>query len=221
MKQSALIFGVLILLTATVLGAVVQGRLTHRWGKPAESERLAARLQELPAEIGPWHARGSQPLGTTAEAMLECAGYVGRQYENSETAEVVTLAVLLGPAGPISVHTPDVCYSSQDYDIRRSPEQTKLDHGDGRQNEFWCTTLQSTGLDAHFLRVYFGWSTGGLWSAPADARFAFAGKPYLYKIQVAGVLTSPDNPDGSDPALNFLKSSLPVIEKYLVEPIKE
>ena len=82
-------------------------------------------------------------------------------------------------------------------------------------------TLQSKGLDAGFLRVHYGWSTGGPWSAPTDGRFAFAGRPYLYKIQTAGPLSSPIDADSSDPSLNFLKAALPVIREHLNEPIKE
>ena len=114
-----------------------------------------------------------------------------RQYENRKTGEIVTVAVLLGPAGPISVHTPDVCYSSQDYTVLGAPEQTRFGGGEGSQDELWSTSLRSTSLTAGNLRVYYGWSTGGPWSAPGDARFAFAGQPYLYKIQVAGPLPSP------------------------------
>ncbi len=195
--------------------------MSRRWGGGPEIEKLADRLRELPTEIGPWRMRASQPLSPAAEAVLECVGFVGRQYENRQTGEVVTVALLLGPAGPISVHTPDVCYSSRDYVIRQSPEQVKLPGSDDQQDALWKTTLQSTGLDAGCLRVYYGWSTGGPWSAPADARFAFVGQPYLYKIQVAGALPSPDDEGGIDPALNFLNALLPVAKSYLPERTKE
>ena len=97
----------------------------------------------------------------------------------------------------------------------------KLGPGENPQDELWSTTLQSTRLDASYLRVYYGWSTGGAWSAPADGRFAFVGQPYLYKIQVAGVLPSMDDESASDPALSFLKVSLPVVKQFLVASVKE
>jgi hypothetical protein len=195
--------------------------MNRRWGASLEVQRVAERLREFPTDIGPWHMRESEPLSTDAAVMLECVGYVGRQYENRETGEVVAAAVLLGPAGPISVHTPEVCYSSRDYTFQQPRTRIKLGPSENPQDELWSTTLQSTRLDASYLRVYYGWSTGGPWSAPADGRFAFAGKRYLYKIQVAGVLPSMGDESASDPALSFLKASLPVVKQLLVESVKE
>ena len=221
MKQSVFLFGMLVLAGATLLGGVIYSRMSRRWGGPQELQELADRLMGLPTEIGPWHTRASQPLAPAAEAVLECAGYVGRQYENRQTGEVVTMAVLLGPAGPISVHTPDVCYASQEYTVRQSPERTQFGANEDPKDELWCTTLESTRLDAGCLRVYYGWSTGGPWSAPTDARFAFAGQPYLYKVQVAGPLSSPVDEKAPDPGRSFLKELLPVARQYLIKPVKE
>jgi hypothetical protein len=220
MKQSVFIIGMLVLAGATLLGGMIQGRMGRRWEGPSEFPKLADRLKKLPTDIGPWHMRESQPLSPAAEAVLECAGYVSRQYENRQTGEVVTMAVLLGPAGPISVHTPDVCYSGREYTVRQSPERTGFRRNEAGQDELWRTTLQSTRLDAGYLRVYYGWSSGGAWSAPADARFAFAGQPYLYKLQVAGALPSPPDEKALDPGFRFLGKLLPVLD-HLIEPAKE
>lgn len=221
MKQSAIILGVVILAGATVLGGFVHGRMSRRWGAVAGLERLAARMQEFPAEIGPWKMSAEQPLSSAAAATLECAGYVGRRYENSKTGEAVTMALLLGPAGPISVHTPDVCYGSSNYVIRQTPTPVKMPRTDEGEDELWQTTVQSTDLDANYLRVYHAWSTGGAWQAPQDARFAYVGKPYLYKIQVTGAIPSLDAKPEADMARNFLKESLPVVQSYLLDRVKD
>jgi len=210
----------MILAGATLLGGVLQGRMGRRWGRSQEFQVLAERLRELPTEIGLWRTRASPPLSPAAEAELECAGYVCRQYER-RTGEIVTVALLLGPAGPISVHTPDVCYSSQEYTVIGSPERTPLGTGEGSQDELWSTSLQSTNLTAGSLRVYYGWSTGGAWSAPRDARFTFAGQPHLYKIQVVGPLPSPGDEKASDQCRTFLKEFLPAIRPFMVKPVKE
>jgi hypothetical protein len=220
-KQSTFIFGILVLAAATVLGGAIQGHMSRRWGAPSDLPRLAGQLEQLPQEIGPWKMKAAQELASSAKAVLECAGYVGRQYENRETGDVVTMFVLLGPAGPVSVHTPDVCYSSQEYVVRQPPGRVTLNPGDGAENLLWSTTLQSTRMEAGYLRVYYGWSTGGSWSAPGDARFAFAGQPYLYKLQVAGPLLTPTDEKGADPCWNFLHALLPEISRYLVKPVKE
>jgi hypothetical protein len=221
-KKSTLIIGVIVLTGVTLLGGAIQGKMSRRWGKSLELDRLANRLRELPDAIGDWRTRSSQPLAPAAEGILECAGYVCRQYENRKTGEIINVAVLLGPAGPISVHTPDVCYSSQDYSVIEGPKRTKFDFVKESPDELWGTSLQSAKLTAGDLRVYYGWSTGGAWSAPEkDPRMAFAGQPYLYKLQVAGPLSSPVNGNTSDPSAAFLKDFLPAVRPYLVKHAQE
>jgi hypothetical protein len=221
-KHWLVIIGTMILAGVTLLGGVIQGRMSRRWGRPQEFETLASRLRGLPTEIGPWRTKASPTLSPAAEATLECAGYVSRQYENRKTGEIVTVAVLLGPAGPISVHTPDVCYSSQEYSVIGPPKRIRCDVGEGCEDVLWSTSLQSTNLTANNLRVYYGWSTGGPWSAPKqDPRIAFAGQPYLYKLQAAGLLLSPVDETAADPCMAFLKEFLPAMRPYLVEPAKE
>jgi hypothetical protein len=220
-KQSTFIIGMIVLAGVTLLGGAIQGHMSRRWGRDREFQVLANRLRELPTEIGSWRMTSSRPLPAAAEAVLECAGYVSRQYENRKTREMVTMAVLLGPAGPISVHTPDVCYSSGEYAVIGSPTRIPFGGGDGSHDELWSTSLRSTSLASGNLRVYYGWSTGGPWSAPNDARFAFAGQPHLYKIQVAGRLLSPVDDDAPDECRGFLKECLPVLRPYLLRPVKE
>jgi hypothetical protein len=220
-KAAAYVIGIMVLAGVTLLGGAIQGHMSRRWGRSQEFQVLADRLQELPQDVGPWRMKASLPLSPAAEAVLECAGYMCRQYENQKTGELVTVALLLGPAGPISVHTPDVCYTSQDYSILESPTRTQFDAGNGSQDELWSTSLQSMNLTASSLRVYYGWSTGGPWSAPDDARFAFAGQSHLYKIQVAGPLPSPGDEKASDQGRIFLKEFLPAVRPYLVKPVKE
>jgi hypothetical protein len=221
MKPPLFTIGVLILASVTLAGAVVQGHMSRRWGRSQQLQVLADRLRDLPTDIGRWRMKAALKLPPAAEAELECAGYVCGQYENKKTGEIVTAALLLGPAGPISVHTPDVCYSSQEYSVIRSPERVHINEGRDIADELWGTSLQPTTLTGNGLRVYYGWSGSGTWSAPGDARFAFAGQPYLYKIQVAGPLPPPTNEEAPDRCKVFLKEFLPAIRPYLGTHVKE
>ena len=58
--------------------------------------------------------------------MLECTGNIVRTYENQRTGEVVSVFVIVGPAGPIAVHTPEICYSSQNYKSRDTRQQVAI-----------------------------------------------------------------------------------------------
>ena len=211
----------MILAGATLLGGVIQGRMSRRWGRSQEFQVLADRLQELPTEIGPWHMRASPPLAPAAEAVLECAGYVSRQYENRKTGEIVTVAVLLGPAGPISVHTPDVCYSSQEFTVIGSPEAdpvrrrrrlarrtvehvSPVDESDGRQLARLLRLVHRrpvVGAGGRPFRV----------CRPAASLQDSSGRT----IAVAG------RRKASDQCRIFLKEFLPAVRPYLVKPVKE
>ena len=59
---------------------------------------------------------------------------------------------------------------------------------DGTTDQFWSLDFQSTSVGGELLRVCYAWSVGEGWTAPNDVRFAFAGSPYLYKIQVSTLL---------------------------------
>jgi hypothetical protein len=221
-KPWAYTIGTSILVGVTLLGGMIQGHISHRWARDQEFEALASRLRELPEDVGPWRMKASTSLPPDVEAVLECAGYVNRQYENRQTHELVAVIVLLGPAGPISVHTPDVCYSSQAYTVVGSPARTAIAADKGSPDELWCTSLRSRNLTDRDLRVYHGWTTGGAWSAPEQgARLAFAGQPYLYKLQVVGPLPTPVDDDASDQCRHFLNDFLPALRPYLVKPEEE
>ena len=117
--------------------------------------------------------------------ILDCAGYVNRQYVNRRSGETISLAIILGPAGPISVHTPEICYSSRAYSITTPRKQVLFTDQRGRSHAFWALTFRSNNVSADQLCVYYGWTSDGTWRAPESARFEFAGRPMLYKLQIA------------------------------------
>jgi hypothetical protein len=154
--------------------------------------------------------------------MLECNGYVLRQYTNSSTGEVVNLALILGPPGPIAVHTPEVCFSSRAYQPLHERERFSVSDVDGSEDTFWTVAYRTRNLRGDLMRACWAWSAGSRWSAADDARFAFAAKPYLYKIQLAGFPPPGANLEVSDPCRNFLRDFLPAVrvkdKECLVEP---
>ena len=127
-----------------------------------------------------------------------------RVYENADTGDQITLAVLVGPPGPIAVHTPEVCYSSQNTTIvTRNKVEVATDTG-GDASTFWATVLKPNSLEAQPFRVFYAWSTDGkTWIADDNPRFNFGGAGILYKLQL--VADDYLHDDGSDPAVSFLK----------------
>ncbi len=197
----------------TIASGIVHGRLSGRWHSHVDDLRLEKKLEEFPRDFGSWQFRESLSLAPTAQNMLECRSYLYRNYVHRDTGRSVTVAVLVGPAGPISVHTPEICYSSREYQLRDERVQVTT-RVNATQAQLWKTTLYPTGTDPRLLRVYYGWNDGHSWKAPAEPRFSFIGIPRLYKIQLAALLP-PVLEAGDDPCSEFLEQFLPVLEQYL------
>ena len=196
----------------TLANGVIHGRLTDRWGDKRDLMPLAAaRLAEFPEDFGDWRLVEAHPFGEYVLGILQCAGYVNRSYVNEKTGQVVNLAVIVGPFGPTSTHTPEICYSSRDYKVRETAQRVSLPSAP--QSALWAVTLQSSAVHADVIRVLYAWSDGGPWSAPDQPRISYAGRPYLYKIQVSGLLSDSNKEDSCQ---SFLESFLPVFEPYLL-----
>lgn len=211
MKSPILVLLVLALGAASIAVGVVHGRLTNRWGTPPDMKEAARKLDSLPQEISGWECT-EHDLDQRVADMLQCKGYVNRIYKNTKTGETISVVVLLGPAGPISVHTPEICYSSRDYKISSDRVKHPLDD----KQDLWDLRLKSTQAGAAPLRVLYGWTNDRDWHANADPRFAYGGRPLLYKIQLAGPL--PANEKAPDPCEVFLSAFLPVLREHLLNP---
>ena len=219
MKRALFItFATFLVAGLTAASGMIHGRLTNRWGQPPAMLAAAEQLKGVPTQFGDWRMLDEEKMGETAEIMLELAGYVNRNYEN-EKGQVVHVAVLLGPAGRISVHTPEICFSSRDYypkdQRKRTPIPTKKSADE--PEDLWRLTFKSRKISGHLMLVYYGWSRGGRWSATEGARWEYAGSPYLYKIQLASQLPPGQTLD-KDPCKDFLDDFLPVLQPYLVAP---
>lgn len=199
------------LIAVSLLVGVVHGRMTNRWGIQPDMKEASRRLESMPADIDGWHAE-SYPLDERVAEMLQCQGSLNRVYENPKTGQKVSIVVLLGPAGPIAVHTPEICYSSKDYSITSDRVPYAVDD----QQDLWDLRLKSNRAGAAPLRVLYGWTNDGNWDATANPRFAFGGRPLLYKIQLAGPV--PNESGEQDACRDFLAAFLPVLRKHLLSP---
>lgn len=200
----------------TLVSGVIHGRLSNRWGVPAEITTAAERLEAMPGEFGDWKLLESKPLSTTAIEMLQCAGYVNRVYVHQESGEMVMVAVLLGPPGPIAVHTPEICYSSKNYTIEEPRHDVAIEGDDASEHHVWAMTFRTTDVDANILRVCYAWSDGTVWQAASQPRVSYAGRPLLYKLQLACHVSPSIDLEKRDPGREFLRDFLPAVQEHLV-----
>jgi hypothetical protein len=183
--------------------------LTQRWGGPDAAGRAAEHLLELPSDIGAWRAIEEVPLRDAERAVLECHAHLRRVYRHETTGQTAQLSVLLGPAGPTSVHTPDMCLASRTYRLDGARAILSLE---GRRDQFWTVTFRSTDAEHRPLRVAYAWRFDGAWDAPNQPRITFGTRPYLYKMQVV----CQGNAEQSRAACEkFLSDVLPVLSEHL------
>jgi hypothetical protein len=226
MKHSYILLGVVVAFGLTVLSGVLQGRMRNRWGPSPDTIRAADKLVETPQQFGDWKLvptdkssdKLSDKLSEEAERMLEPAGYFIRNYRNQATSDQVSVTVLLGPPGPISVHTPEVCFQSRNYSAVGARQDVAIHGADGQDDQLWVLSYRANDLRGNMLRVYYAWSTGRHWSASGDPRIKYAGQPYLYKIQLSSPLPPGTNLQTDDPCKKFLEDFLPVVRQCMIEP---
>jgi hypothetical protein len=177
------------------------------------------RLEQIPSAIGDWQLQSQQALSREVIDMLQCRGHVLRSYLNQRTGRSIQLVVLIGPAGPLIVHRPEVCMDGQGDRIISGPERVEISQqGVGPHGLFRSTfsTKQSTGRR---IVVYYGWSRGDRFEAPESPRLALGREPALCKIQVAtnAESLSRTNQD-QDAAQQFLKDFLPALNMLREKP---
>jgi len=204
----------IIITVLTIVSGTIHGRMTLRWGQRPDVIGAGKRLKALPDSVGAWKAVADIPLADPVVKMLQCAGHVNRTYKNSETGDRVAVAVLLGPSGPMAVHTPEVCYSARDYRTSQGRVRWGFDCANGDQAEFWDVRLKANDLSGMLLRVLYGWTRDGNWHASQSPRFEFAGSPFLYKLQLAG--PPPTDGDDRDVCEEFLAEFLPQLKQHML-----
>ena len=114
----------------------------------------------------------------------------------------------------MSVHTPDICFAGAGFNGVRAP---RIYEGpSGSRSEFQVHDFSKVNVaNPTLLRVFLSWGHEGKWTVPAKPRFAFAGKPYLYKLYVTREMAKSNEPIQEDPARELLEELLPQLQEAL------
>jgi len=192
----------------------------HRWltggfGTSSDLVEAAARLENVPLVLGDWEG---QRKSMDARA-LEIAGpenYFNGSYRNRKTGEQVSVTVLCGRRAQLVVHQPEVCYGGAGYHEAYDKERYTIESsGAGVVDAFWTTPFVRSAATPDPLRIFWGWSDGGPWTAPASPRWSYLRSTYLYKLYVVRSMTKQDEPLESDPAVGFLRQFVPELRRCL------
>jgi hypothetical protein len=214
-------FGALaVLVGLTLFSGIVQGRLSNRWGPTPDLKEAAKKFDRLPRQFGNWRLVQESDLSDRVADMLQCPppkGYLSGLWVNDVTGEKVTAFIVLGPPGPISVHTPDICYSSKDYEIVEERAPVQIQTPEGKSHEFWALTLKRKDVHEEHLRAYYAWGNKDAWHAPNSPRFAFGGDGLLYKIQLAADVPGVTPLEDGDTCQRFLQGFIPAVTPTLLQ----
>jgi hypothetical protein len=202
-----------IVFAAVLVAGVVPGLWTGRWEPTTDLEAAAARMAQVPLVVGDWEGQ-DLPINSREVAAAQATGILRRQYVHRQTRAVVTLALVCGRPGPVSVHTPDVCYRGSGFEEQGREFRTEPLGASG--DKFIVRRfVKSTVAVPEHLRVFYGWSAGGAWEAPENPRLTFARQPVLYKLYAIRQLAQPNESAADDPALEFLVALLPALRPAL------
>lgn len=169
-----------------LVSGVVHGRLTGRWESPEDSP-IVSRIKTVPAEIGSWQAVRDTSIAPEFEKLAGISSYVQRTYRDRLTGASVTMMLMCGETGPISVHPPEACYAGKGFKVvPGSRRSVSLATEDGTISPlFNAARFSKSGvLEAAQPELFWAWSDDGNWRTPENPRYEFAGSPVLCKLYV-------------------------------------
>lgn len=206
--QTRMVVVALLLLTTLVSGSV-HAYLDGRFVNEELAERRADAIAALPTSFGAWKMVSEEQLDETAADLLRPHGSIVRNYRNSETGATVKFAMILGPRGPIAVHTPEICYRSSGNTPSGARRVTEI-KTDQQTHQAWSLEFKDRQSGEASLHVLYAWSDGGAFVAAEQPRFWMVDN--LYKIQLA----SPSLGDDANHGLQFLRDFMPHLEKSIL-----
>src|SRR5439155_15150223 len=121
------------------------------------------------------------------------------------------ILLVCGRPGPVSVHTPDVCYEGVGYEMAAAPVRYAAREGSSAAPaQFWMADFEKQRAAVPVrLRILWSWHAAGAWQAPDDPRLTFARFPVLYKLYVIREMASGDERLEEDRCGEFLGQLLP------------
>ena len=219
-RQESRLIPWLVGIVLVVASGIIDGLWTNRWKGSEELQLAASHLDRVPVVIGDWKARAEadDPRGMMS---AELQRSVTQRYENTRTGRTISLLLICGRPGPISVHTPEICYPAAGYQMAQAHPETiavKADPRGGPAEFLWADFEQLESFPPERLRIYWSWKATGTWSVPYSARVAFGSQPFLYKLYLIHRTSRGIEADEDASFADFLQRLLPELDKALEIP---
>lgn len=195
-----------------VAAGVVHGVWTDRWQPAPDPTEVAARFDTLPRTVGDWQG---ESVEVNARDLHGLTGYLLRRYVHRPTGDAVTVALMSGPPRVVSIHTPDACYAGSGFTVSTPAKHAVA--GLPEPADFWTAEMVRTRQAEQLrLRIFYGWSNGGPWTAADTPRVTFAGTPTLYKLYLIRELSTLGSaPRDDDACLRLFAQLQPELQKIV------
>ena len=213
-----------VVITALLLlgYGVAEGLWTDRWKLYTDVDRAAESLAGLPKTIGPWEGEDVE-VDPRVIRQAELRGHVHRNYVNRATGEKLAVLAVCGRPGPISVHSPTVCFGGKGFVPALPRNRFHLDSaGQGPTAEFWAERYHQSGAAVpEQFQVYYAWNNGKGWQAADNPRLEFATARVLFKVYIIRDLPRLDEQAENDPIPAFLKLFMAELDRSVFPPASQ
>jgi hypothetical protein len=206
------------LLAGIVLAAAVgvwQGDWSGRWKTAADPALAADRIARVPAEFNGWKGTDT-PLDSKQLEVAEIAAAISRFYVNPSRNASISVLLVCGKPGPISVHTPEICYPGSGFDAVGETIEIPWRLKTGQTARFRRGLYRGMGRpEPRTLAIHWTWSTNGTWDAPDHPRLAYDPSELLYKIYLIQEV-DPDSAEADEATVaqfadDFLATLAPIL----------
>lgn len=204
-----------IAIGATLYSGLLHGRIRHEFGLGQDLTEQVRLVESLPSEFGQtedgrsaWVMVGEkEELTEEVVDLLECVGHHQATYRSTLHPEwVVQLLVMVGPSGPLLVHSPEVCYPAAGNKYVSGPDKLQIELSEEKKAVLKTMMFKRGNLRSQSVRVGYSFSDGSSWVAPENERRALAGALFLYKIQLHAVLPNDTSiTEDGDPLAEFAR----------------
>ena len=171
----------------------------------------AEKATVLPESVGGWLGEELE-VSPREKEVSGATKIVRRRYRSPDGDTVIEVTFLVGPMGPIAVHPPTVCLPSAGWRLQAEPETHVLDIGPQRGRfhaGHFFHVEQSTGVVQRVMMMW-AWNDGRSWDVPVNPRWAYAGRPILWKMYI-GVAEKTTEQQTHKILLDFTKTILSAI----------
>jgi hypothetical protein len=208
------VFAVALLL----LSGIAHGLWTDRWGVAGARRAAAERLSRLPLTIGNWDGT-EVTIDPRQRARANVAGFLGRHYVQRQSGQGISVFLVSGRPGPVSVHTPEFCLPGSGFQMVGSKDRQTLTYGDPSREAVFFTAdfareaATTTGLQ----RVYWAWCVEGDWQAVDNPRVGLGRYSNLYKLYIMHRVSGPGDLPEEEACRAFLRVLLPELQHSLFD----